>query len=144
MCFISIINSHDSFPGDVITSHPIDYEQFIEYTLIIKASDHGIPLRSTTTELQISVIDQNDNFPAMKTFKTSIAEDALLGTRVGVVSATDRDTGLNGQVSFETGSPGFPFNVSDKGKRINDRYLFSTNTVWGRSILKEKKAVGDA
>ena len=65
--------------------------------------------------VHISVIDRNDNIPAMTTFDRSIPENIDIGKQIGRVNATDKDSGVNGEVWFQLVSAGFPFNVTSNG-----------------------------
>lgn len=49
-----------------------------------------------------SLTDVNDNAPQFKVplYQASIPEDALIGTSVIQISATDQDIGLNGRVRY--------------------------------------------
>ncbi|KAG7299926.1 hypothetical protein JYU34_016951 [Plutella xylostella] len=73
------------------------------YLLTVTARDGGAPPLSDTTDVEISVVDVNDNAPQFKQqlYSATIVEDALVGTSVTQVSATDADVGLNGRVHYE-------------------------------------------
>ncbi|XP_072571150.1 cadherin EGF LAG seven-pass G-type receptor 2 isoform X1 [Paramormyrops kingsleyae] len=96
--------------GAVTTQMELDYEDQVSYTLAITAQDNGIPQKSDTTYLEISVIDVNDNSPQFlqDQYQGSITEDVPVYTSVVQVSATDRDSGLNGRVlyTFQGGDDG--------------------------------------
>lgn len=72
------------------------------YTLTIQALDHGpIPL-SSTTQLQLVLLDQNDNIPSFiqKNYHASISEGLAAGAEVLCVTAFDPDDGLNGDMTY--------------------------------------------
>jgi len=62
----------------------------------------GIPSLSDTTDVEVTVQDVNDNAPVFTTlsYQTSVPEDALVGTSVIQVQASDVDLGLNGRVRW--------------------------------------------
>ncbi|CAM2107537.1 unnamed protein product [Caretta caretta] len=96
--------------GAVTTQMELDYEDQVSYTLAITARDNGIPQKSDTTYLEILVNDVNDNTPQFlrDAYQGSVYEDVPAFTSVLQVSATDRDSGLNGRVfyTFQGGDDG--------------------------------------
>ncbi|XP_019369272.1 PREDICTED: cadherin EGF LAG seven-pass G-type receptor 2, partial [Gavialis gangeticus] len=96
--------------GAVTTQMELDYEDQVSYTLAITARDNGIPQKSDTTYLEILVNDVNDNAPQFlrDNYQGSVYEDVPAFTSVLQVSATDRDSGLNGRVfyTFQGGDDG--------------------------------------
>ncbi|XP_062842208.1 cadherin EGF LAG seven-pass G-type receptor 2 [Trichomycterus rosablanca] len=102
--------SIDPDSGAVTTQTELDYEDQVSYTLAITARDNGIPQKSDTTYLEILVNDVNDNSPRFlrDRYSGSVMEDVSVYTSVVQVSATDRDSGLNGRVfyTFQGGDDG--------------------------------------
>lgn len=100
----------DADTGAVTTQMDLDYEDQVSYTLAITARDNGIPQKSDTTYLEILVNDVNDNAPVFlrDSYQGSVYEDVPAFTSVLQVSATDRDSGLNGRVfyTFQGGDDG--------------------------------------
>nr|XP_055073359.1 cadherin EGF LAG seven-pass G-type receptor 2 [Misgurnus anguillicaudatus] len=100
----------DPDSGAVTTQMELDYEDQVSYTLAITARDNGIPQKSDTTYLEILVNDVNDNSPVFlrDRYFGSVMEDIPVFTSVLQVSATDRDSGLNGRVfyTFQGGEDG--------------------------------------
>ncbi|XP_030388378.1 protocadherin-like wing polarity protein stan [Scaptodrosophila lebanonensis] len=88
--------------GAIVTSAALDRETTSGYLLTVTAKDGGNPSLSDTTDVEISVTDVNDNAPSFKNplYQASILEDALVGTSVIQVSATDPDIGLNGRIKY--------------------------------------------
>lgn len=85
-----------------MTTKPLDREKISGYLLTITARDHGYPPMSDTTDVEITVADVNDNSPVFNaaTYHANIVEDALIGTSVLSVMATDSDQGLNSRVRY--------------------------------------------
>ncbi|KAM9408206.1 cadherin EGF LAG seven-pass G-type receptor 2 [Pholidichthys leucotaenia] len=100
----------DPDTGAVTTQMELDYEDQVSYTLAITARDNGIPQKSDTTYLEILVNDVNDNPPRFLRdhYVGTVMEDVQPFTSVVQVSATDRDSGLNGRVfyTFQGGDDG--------------------------------------
>lgn len=100
-------NVDGRFYLDESTGHlscsPLDRELVSTYNLSITATDHapGHAL-SSTTNLLVRVIDDNDNDPVFErsSYRGSVSEAARNGTTVLTVSAADLDEGPNGDVSY--------------------------------------------
>ncbi len=92
----------DPDTGAITTQIEIDYEDHASYTLAIIARDNGIPQKSDTTYVEIIVLDANDNAPQFlrDIYQGTVFEDASVYTSVLQVSASDRDSGSNGRLSY--------------------------------------------
>ncbi|XP_063302853.1 cadherin EGF LAG seven-pass G-type receptor 1 isoform X3 [Pelobates fuscus] len=100
----------DPDTGTITTLIELDYEDQASYTLAITAKDNGIPQKSDTTYVEILILDANDNMPQFMRdrYQGTVFEDVPLSTSVLQISATDRDSGLNGRVmyTFQGGDDG--------------------------------------
>uniref|UniRef100_A0A3Q3WKM9 Cadherin EGF LAG seven-pass G-type receptor 1 n=1 Tax=Mola mola TaxID=94237 RepID=A0A3Q3WKM9_MOLML len=92
----------DPDTGAITTQMEIDYEDQASYTLAIIARDNGIPQKSDTTYVEIIILDANDNTPQFlrDMYQGTVFEDAPVYTSVLQISASDRDSGSNGRVSY--------------------------------------------
>ena len=95
----------DSISGEVLTSSVLDYESSSPrlFKLKIVASDNGTPRKSSFVFRYISVVDVNDNCPVFNSLQTNwfnISEHTHPGTLLTVISASDKDSGLNGDVRY--------------------------------------------
>lgn len=91
------------FPdGFLYVKSPLDREEKDYYSLILVASDHGVPPRSSQVPVVIHVLDENDNSPQFTntTFIFKIRENEPPDTFVGKLTATDRDIGRNAELTF--------------------------------------------
>ncbi|CAJ1052587.1 protocadherin-23 [Xyrichtys novacula] len=93
------INSHT---GAVSTTQLLDREDRQNYTLTIQARDYGPKPLSSSTQLQLLLLDQNDNIPSFtqKSYHASVSEGLPAGASVLQVSAFDPDEGSNGDVTY--------------------------------------------
>ncbi|XP_069749521.1 protocadherin-11 X-linked [Narcine bancroftii] len=91
----------DKWP-QLIVQQKLDREQKDTYVMKIKVEDGGVPPRSSTAILQITVTDVNDNRPVFKESEVDvrIPENAPVGTSVLQLHATDADLGPNAVVRF--------------------------------------------
>ena len=100
----------DPDTGELTIKKPLDRETSPGYTLTVTASDNGRPRRSDTTDIEVVVADINDNAPKFLkvAYEGRVMEDAITGTSILTISATDDDIGLNGRIryTFEDGDSG--------------------------------------
>ncbi|XP_031427765.1 protocadherin beta-16-like [Clupea harengus] len=100
--------------SELVLDKELDREQQQELSLLLTAVDGGTPQRSGTAIIHVTVLDANDNLPVFSqpVYKVSLPENAIVGTVVVVVSATDADEGANGQVTYDFSR------ISDKAARL--------------------------
>ncbi|XP_069349341.1 protocadherin-23 [Eulemur rufifrons] len=103
----------DALSGVVTTNAILDYEFTSSYSLIVQATDKGMPRLSDTTLIEIQVTDVNDNAPAfLPSEAVEIAENFLPGVIVTRVSVHDVDLNPAFIFSFaREGNPGAKFAI---------------------------------
>ncbi|XP_043556127.1 protocadherin-23 isoform X1 [Chiloscyllium plagiosum] len=89
----------DCNTGAIILTEPLDYEKQSEYLVKIKISDS---VHETEAALGVYVMDLNDNSPvfSQESYQIVFPELSPVNTYILTVSATDKDTGVNGKVSY--------------------------------------------
>ncbi|CAJ1065106.1 protocadherin-16-like [Xyrichtys novacula] len=94
--------SLDRQSGVLSTSRPLDREKKASYRLTVTAQDQGQPPLSSTTTVEVTVMDMNDNSPKFQSssYTADISEDVPIGSLVLEVKAVDLDQGPNGQVMY--------------------------------------------
>ncbi|XP_072333668.1 protocadherin-16-like [Scyliorhinus torazame] len=104
--------SINRYHGIISLSDRLDFEEQSWYILTVQTSDskHG-----TEANLTIVVEDINDNPPifVQDLYQVTIAESVTLSSSIITVTATDRDSGQNGQIVYSLVSPsttGFSIN----------------------------------
>ncbi|XP_023246586.1 protein dachsous-like [Copidosoma floridanum] len=87
---------------DLQSSGVLDYETQSKYKLLVEALDGGLPPLSARLLININIQDMNDNPPIFQQirYKASVLENSSIGTTVLTVSATDADSGINGQLEY--------------------------------------------
>ncbi|KAG9264646.1 protocadherin Fat 4-like [Astyanax mexicanus] len=91
----------DKTHGTLSTTMSLDREDIPEYELIIKAIDKGDTNLTSTAVVNIVILDVNDHAPRFtEIFFTEIPEDALVGSPVLQISATDEDIGENAVITY--------------------------------------------
>ncbi|XP_066585244.1 cadherin-related tumor suppressor [Prorops nasuta] len=92
----------DPHTGEVSVASGFDYETAPHYEAWIEVRDSDTPALRSVVQVLVSVTDANDNSPVMETaiYNASILEDEYPPQFVSKVSAKDRDTGENGQITY--------------------------------------------
>ncbi|XP_036431583.1 protocadherin beta-15-like [Colossoma macropomum] len=87
---------------EMVLQTALDREQQEEHKLILTAFDGGSPQKSGTVKITVIVIDANDNPPVFSqpVYLVSLSENARKGSTVVIVSATDKDKGPYGEVTY--------------------------------------------
>lgn len=93
----------DTRTGLLHTSQALDYEEAVSYSLSIQVTDGVF---NSQTQIIVNLIDQNDNSPIFsENYSLIIDETFLLGTVLLQVTALDRDSGVNGNVTYFINDP---------------------------------------
>ncbi|MCJ8739590.1 hypothetical protein PDJAM_G00048940 [Pangasius djambal] len=73
------------------------------YQVEVLASDRGVPRRTSTLILTVSVYDVNDNAPVFDqlSYEVIILESEPVNSRFFKVEATDKDSGVNGEIVYD-------------------------------------------
>ncbi|XP_006923077.1 protocadherin gamma-A10 isoform X6 [Pteropus alecto] len=87
---------------ELVLEHALDREEEVQHHLVLTASDGGDPIRSGTVLISVTVFDANDNAPVftLPEYRVSVPENLPVGTQLLTVTATDRDEGANGEVTY--------------------------------------------
>ena len=121
----------NSSTGEVSVSSPIDYEVVTMYSFGVVASDGGMPTLSSSVIINVFVIDINDNIPVIGAISNlSLDEDTRMPTVLTTVTASDSDSGLNGEVrySFKSVETLFAINSTSGAIHLVDRLDYETQT----------------
>ncbi|XP_072924054.1 uncharacterized protein [Hemitrygon akajei] len=88
--------------AELLLEKSLDRERQASFQLVLTAVDGGIPRKSGTTQVVITVLDSNDNAPIFdrKIYKASLPENTSKGSPVVTVHASDADEGLNAEVTY--------------------------------------------
>ncbi|KAJ7383770.1 Protocadherin Fat 4 [Desmophyllum pertusum] len=122
-------NENDTFEmnsrnGMLSTIRSLDRETTPNYTLVIRASDLGVPSQSTDKVLQIVLRDINDNTPTFsKASYTKQVPENKLPANVISVKAVDNDEGKDGSVTYDIihGNDGGVFTINSQTGQIGLR-----------------------
>ncbi|XP_034267512.1 protocadherin alpha-5-like isoform X2 [Pantherophis guttatus] len=110
--------SINSDTGEIRVMGKLDYEDINCYELQIVAEDKGSSPLSGHCEVFIDVLDMNDNIPELfvNSLFVPLPEDSTPGTVVAILSASDKDSGINGQVTCVLQPSDMPFKIESTFK----------------------------
>ncbi|XP_014770934.2 cadherin-23 [Octopus bimaculoides] len=105
----------DEFRGEVSLNNPLDYEGLDpdlngKIIITVMAYDMGSPSMNSTTNVTVTVEDENDNIPIFerRMYFSQIEENSLPGTSVSKVHANDADiSSPNNEVIYRIDSGAF-------------------------------------
>nr|XP_039327708.1 protocadherin alpha-3 [Saimiri boliviensis boliviensis] len=102
----------DSVNGHISVKGNIDFEESKSYEIQVEATDKGTPPMSDHCTVLLEIVDINDNAPELviKSLSLPVLEDSPLGTVIALISVSDRDSGVNGQVTCSL-TPHTPFKL---------------------------------
>jgi hypothetical protein len=94
--------SIDEDTGRVTVSRSLDFELQQIYTLLVYASDNGIPPLNTSAQLTVQLTDTNDNAPSFSeaSYSVRVPENTAVGSTVVRVTATDADSTSNAAITY--------------------------------------------
>ncbi|XP_061164089.1 putative protocadherin beta-18 [Saccostrea echinata] len=127
----------DEDTGTIRANKVYDRESVSQYRFRVYAVDSGDPPLSSTATIVVNIEDKNDNFPefTQNQFKASVQENVPFDTFVLQLTATDKDSGDNGKVSFSLPKHSeIPFFLAPNGtilvngnlnREEKDRYIFT-------------------
>ncbi|ELR53195.1 Protocadherin alpha-4, partial [Bos mutus] len=117
----------DPITGEIMVKGYIDFEETKSYEILVEGIDKGQPPLSGHCTVMVEVEDTNDNAPVMefKLLSLPIREDAPLGTVIALISLSDLDSSVNGQVTCRL-SPHVPFRLVSTFKNYYSLVLDSS------------------
>lgn len=103
----------DADSGEIFTTMKLDRENIANYEILVEAVDQGVPQRTGTASVLVSVLDKNDNPPRFsRLFSVNVTENAEIGTFVIKVTSSDLDSGENANATYSfTENPGNKFSI---------------------------------
>ncbi|EDL76336.1 rCG49502, partial [Rattus norvegicus] len=87
--------------GEIRVNGAIDFEESNNYEIRVDATDKGYPPMVAHCTVLVEILDENDNTPeiVLTSLSLPVKEDALLGSVIALISVSDKDSGVNGQVT---------------------------------------------
>ncbi|XP_035869642.1 protocadherin alpha-10 isoform X7 [Phyllostomus discolor] len=98
--------------GEIRVNDAIDFEDSNTYEIHVDVTDKGNPPMVGHCTVLVEILDENDNSPEVVVTSLSlpVREDAQVDTVIALISVSDRDSGVNGQVTCSL-TPHVPFKL---------------------------------
>ncbi|XP_077387453.1 protocadherin alpha-2-like isoform X9 [Festucalex cinctus] len=99
--------------GDIVSLQSFDYEMLKTFQFKVQATDSGVPPLSSNVTVNVFILDENDNSPAIlapysehgSVNSESIPYSAEAGYFVAKIRAVDADSGYNALLSYHLSEP---------------------------------------
>ncbi|XP_029420547.1 protocadherin gamma-B5 isoform X16 [Nannospalax galili] len=129
---------------EIVLEKTLDREQQSLHRLVLTALDGGTPPLSGTTELRIQVTDANDNPPVFtqEVYRVRLPENVPRGTTVVQVTATDKDEGMNSEITYSFYRTGQVFGLNSKSGEITTQRTLDFEEIKEYSIVVEGRDGG--
>ncbi|KAK7922747.1 hypothetical protein WMY93_009649 [Mugilogobius chulae] len=117
-----------SVTAELVLQKTLDREKQSVIGLTLSALDGAKPAKTGTIQLKVNVLDVNDNSPlfSKSLYKVQVVENAVIGTTLLTLTATDLDEGVNGQLVYSFAESG----------RFNPNEKFTVNADTGEITVK--------
>ncbi|KAM6222496.1 protocadherin alpha-11-like [Rhynchocyon petersi] len=117
----------DEKNGEVRVDGTLDYEENKLYEIEVQATDKGSPPMTGHCLVWVEILDANDNAPELTITSLSlpVGEDAQPSTVIALISVSDRDSGVNGEVTCIL-TPNTPFKLLSTFKNYYSLVLDGT------------------
>ncbi|XP_038556082.1 protocadherin gamma-C5-like [Micropterus salmoides] len=94
--------SGDRQVPELVLEKSLDREKQSVHQLLLTALDGGNPVKTGTTKIIVTVLDNNDNVPVFKMplYNVTVRENSVAGSVLVKVEATDADEGVNGEIEY--------------------------------------------
>ncbi|KAF0039720.1 hypothetical protein F2P81_007955 [Scophthalmus maximus] len=87
---------------ELLLEKSLDREKQSVHQLLLTALDGGNPVKTGTTKIIVTVLDNNDNVPVFKKplYNVTAQENSVANSFLVKVEATDADEGVNGEIEY--------------------------------------------
>ncbi|XP_068182496.1 protocadherin alpha-2-like [Antennarius striatus] len=110
---VTTVVNINSETGDIISLQSFNYEELKTFQFKVQATDSGVPPLSSNVTVNVLVLDENDNSPAIlppysehgSVNSESIPYSAEAGYFVAKIRAVDADSGYNALLSYHLSEP---------------------------------------
>ncbi|KAM9849593.1 protocadherin Fat 4-like [Aulostomus maculatus] len=140
----SIVNIN-SETGDLVSLQSFNYEELKTFRFQVQATDSGVPPLSSNVTVNVFILDENDNSPAIlppysehgSVNSESVPYSAEAGYFVAKIRAVDADSGYNALLSYHLSEPkgNNLFRIGTSTGEIRTRRRMSDNDLKTHPLL---------
>uniref|UniRef100_UPI00398F33C5 protocadherin gamma-C5-like isoform X1 n=1 Tax=Pristiophorus japonicus TaxID=55135 RepID=UPI00398F33C5 len=147
---VSSYASINSENGIIYSQRSFDYEQLKSFKFRVQAQDVGFPQLSGNCAVNVIILDQNDNPPAITSprpvdyNKTTVPRSADPGILIMKIIASDADSGQNARITYQlvqATDPGL-FTVSQSSGEIRSVRRFNDGDATTQRLVIQVKDNG--
>ncbi|XP_031153242.2 protocadherin Fat 4 [Sander lucioperca] len=111
--------------------HSLDREGESLYLVTIIAVDSGLPPLTGTLTIHVVVDDVNDNRPEFTevVYNTIVSEDSPTGTVFAMITASDNDEGVSGEIRYSMENLDVPFAIEETSGELFTTDVLDRETV---------------
>ncbi|GLD53473.1 protocadherin Fat 4-like isoform X1, partial [Lates japonicus] len=111
--------------------HSLDREKESLYIVMVIAVDSGLPPLTGTLTVHVMVDDINDNHPEFteEVYNTIVSEDTPTGTVFAMITASDSDEGVSGELRYFMENPDVPFAIEETSGELFTTEVLDRETV---------------
>lgn len=112
--------------GWIYLRNVLDRELCDMYDVTVLASDNGTPSATAEAHVIVNVLDANDNAPIFTrySYEFSVEENVARNTVLGIISASDADSGINAEIRYTLLTNNTNFHINSKsGKTLTKHRL---------------------
>ncbi|XP_034723569.1 protocadherin Fat 4 [Etheostoma cragini] len=111
--------------------HSLDRERKSLYLVTIIAVDSGLPPLTGTLTINVLVDDVNDNRPEFTevVYNTIVSEDSPTGTVFAMITASDNDEGVGGEIRYSMENIDVPFAIEKTSGELFTTDVLDRETV---------------
>ena len=99
--------------GEILSAKSFNFEEFKQFRFLIQATDSATPALSSSTSVNVFILDENDNSPVIlppysdqgSVNSENIPYSAEAGYFVAKIRAVDADSGYNALLSYHISEP---------------------------------------
>lgn len=126
--------------GEIKLVYNLDYESTIKFSIVVTATDQGVPSRNSSVLVTFFITDVNDNSPNISIDPTnpSVNESSLVGHVVLSIIVDDADTeSVNGNLNISLVNGSIPFVIGNNQSQllVSSKLDYEKQQVYNITIL---------
>src|SRR4029434_11042135 len=132
--------------GEILSAKSFNFEEFKQFRFLIQATDSATPALSSSTSVNVFILDENDNSPVIlppysdqgSVNSENIPYSADAGYFVAKIRAVDADSGYNALLSYHISEPKGTnlFRIGSSSGEIRSKRRMSDSDI-GRASCQE-------